>query len=48
MLRPQPLHQLPKLPCYVFPACARPAFPGTDNADRPGADTGVCGGGRHP
>ena len=25
MLRPQPLHQLPKLPCYVFPARARPA-----------------------
>ena len=25
MFRPQPLHQLPKLPCHVFPACARPA-----------------------
>ena len=23
MFRPQPLHQLPKLPCRVFPACAR-------------------------
>ena len=25
MFRPQPLHQLPTLPCHVFPACARPA-----------------------
>ena len=23
MFRPQPLHQLPKLPCHVFPACVR-------------------------